>query len=248
MCCAKGIFAKGILGCTGFSLLRWEKGSETLSCDGEKGSETPSFLMLRPRERGSLRPFSPSQGGSLRPFFPLQKGKPRTSQNPLSENPLSATHELTCFKEQLTCNLDLVPVWVCLVPVLPFFYSFHCLSAGFPFFLCRFSSFLVSVFALLSAGFALFGERERRIETVRKPSPSCPLKHANASILCGLPAKIDLRNDGSCVVSLVSDSQVEFSHIQRQASQGTPKGLRISELFCFCFAETTPQLNKKNPP
>ena len=35
MRCAKGIFAKGSLGGTGFSLLRWEKGSETPSCDGE---------------------------------------------------------------------------------------------------------------------------------------------------------------------------------------------------------------------
>ena len=88
-----GFFAKGILGGTGFSRLRWEKGSETPSYGRKKGSETPSFLMLRPRERGSLRPFFPPQRGSLRPFFPPQKGKPRTSQNPLSENPLSAMHE-----------------------------------------------------------------------------------------------------------------------------------------------------------
>ena len=37
MRCAKGIFAKGILGCTGFSLLRWGEGSETPPCGGEKG-------------------------------------------------------------------------------------------------------------------------------------------------------------------------------------------------------------------
>ena len=53
---------------------------------------------------------------------------------------------LACLKRQLTCNLDLVPVWGCLVPVLPFFYIFHLLSAGF---------------YLLSAGFALLGEREK---------------------------------------------------------------------------------------
>ena len=35
--CAKGIFAKGILGGTGFSLLRWDKGSETPSCGGGQG-------------------------------------------------------------------------------------------------------------------------------------------------------------------------------------------------------------------
>ena len=57
MRCAKGIFAKGIWGCTRFPLLRWEQ-----------GSETPSFLMLRPRERGSLRLFSPPQEGVSDPF------------------------------------------------------------------------------------------------------------------------------------------------------------------------------------
>ena len=41
MRCARGIFAKGILGCTGFSLLRWGKGSETPACDGEKGLRLP---------------------------------------------------------------------------------------------------------------------------------------------------------------------------------------------------------------
>ena len=66
--CAKGIFAKGLLGGTGFSLLWWEKG-----------------LRL---------PFS-HRKRSLRPFFLPQKGEPRTSQNPLSENPLSATHEFS---------------------------------------------------------------------------------------------------------------------------------------------------------
>ena len=64
MRCAKGFVAKGIWGCTGFPLLCWDKGSETPSC----------------------------QRGSLRPFVPPQKGKPRTSPNPLSDKPLSATH------------------------------------------------------------------------------------------------------------------------------------------------------------
>ena len=47
MRCAKGIFAKGILGRTGFSLLRWEKGSETPSCDGEKGLRLPLAMGKR---------------------------------------------------------------------------------------------------------------------------------------------------------------------------------------------------------
>ena len=54
-----------------------------------KGSETPSFLMLRARERGSLRPFSPSQKGVSDPFSHCK----RASQNPLSETPLTATHD-----------------------------------------------------------------------------------------------------------------------------------------------------------
>ena len=41
MRCAMGICAMGILGCTGFSLLQWEKGSETPSCGGEKGVSDP---------------------------------------------------------------------------------------------------------------------------------------------------------------------------------------------------------------
>ena len=74
MRCAKGIFAKGIWGRTGFSLLRWEKRSEIPSCDG-KESETPSFLILRHRERGSLRPFSPSQEGVSDPFPHRKRGE-----------------------------------------------------------------------------------------------------------------------------------------------------------------------------
>ena len=38
---AKGIFDKGIWGCTRFPLLRWEKGSETPFCDGETGLRLP---------------------------------------------------------------------------------------------------------------------------------------------------------------------------------------------------------------
>ena len=63
LACAKGIFAKGILGGTGFSLLRWDK-----------GSETPSFPKSEHEERGSLRPFSPPQEGS-QTLFSTAKGK-----------------------------------------------------------------------------------------------------------------------------------------------------------------------------
>ena len=53
------------------------------------------------RNEGVSDPFSMAKG-SLRPFFPPQKGKARTSQNPLSENPLSATHH--------KIRLDLNPI------------------------------------------------------------------------------------------------------------------------------------------
>ena len=79
MCCAKGIFAKGILGCTGLALLQEEKGSETPHCDGEKGLRLPRSSCSDIGSEGV-----PTTRGSLRPFFPPQKGKPRTSQNPLS--------------------------------------------------------------------------------------------------------------------------------------------------------------------
>ena len=52
MRCAKGIFAKGILGCTGFCLLWWEKGSETPSCGGEKGLRLPLSLGRSMRNEG----------------------------------------------------------------------------------------------------------------------------------------------------------------------------------------------------
>ena len=85
MRCTKAIFAKGIWGCSGFSQLRWEKGSETPSCDGEKGLRLPRSSCSDLGNEGV-----PTARGSLRPFFPPQKEKPRTSQNSLSEHPLSA--------------------------------------------------------------------------------------------------------------------------------------------------------------
>ena len=92
---AKGIFAKGILGCTGFSPLLWEKGSEAPSCDGKKGLRLPHSSCSDIGNEGVTDPVPHRKRESqrLRPFSPPQRGKPRTSQNPLSENPLSATHD-----------------------------------------------------------------------------------------------------------------------------------------------------------
>ena len=92
MRCAKGIFSEGIWGCKRLSLLQWEKGSETPFCGGERvwDSLVPWVGAWGTRESQTLFPIA---RGSLRPSFPLQKGKPRTSPNPLSENPLSATHQ-----------------------------------------------------------------------------------------------------------------------------------------------------------
>ena len=56
MRCTKGIFPKGILGCTGLSLLRWEKGSETPSCGGEKGLRLPRSLGRSMRNEGVSDP------------------------------------------------------------------------------------------------------------------------------------------------------------------------------------------------
>ena len=53
MRCAEGICAKGFWGCTRFSLLRWEKGSQTPSCLGN-GVSDPFFH--RKRESRTLFP------------------------------------------------------------------------------------------------------------------------------------------------------------------------------------------------
>ena len=54
MRCAKGIFAKGILGRTGFPLLQWEKGSETPSCDGVAQRIKRAWSNLVDRAFGSI--------------------------------------------------------------------------------------------------------------------------------------------------------------------------------------------------
>ena len=89
---AKGIFAKGFWGCTRFSLLRWEKGSETPSCGGEKGLRLPCSLGRSMRNEGASDPF-PHRKRESQTLFPTAKGKPRKSPQPLSENPLSETHQ-----------------------------------------------------------------------------------------------------------------------------------------------------------
>ena len=99
---AKWIFGKGIWGCTGFPLLRWENGSETPSCGGEKGLRLPRSSCSDLGSEGVSDPF-PTARGRLRPFCPPQKGKPRTSPNPLSENPLSATHESVVILDAQNC-------------------------------------------------------------------------------------------------------------------------------------------------
>ena len=96
---AKGIFAKGIWGCTGFSLLRWEKGSETPCCDGEKGLRRPRSLGRSRRNKAVSDPFphrktesqtlSPNAKRSLRPFPPPQKENPVHPQIPLAKIPLA---------------------------------------------------------------------------------------------------------------------------------------------------------------
>ena len=88
--CAKGIFPKGIWECTRFPLLRWEKGSETPSCDGEKGLRLPRSSCSDLGNEGVLDPLRESQT-----LLPTVKGKTPDIPNLLSENPLSATHEFS---------------------------------------------------------------------------------------------------------------------------------------------------------
>ena len=66
MSCTKGIFAKGIWGCAGFSLLRWEKGFETPSCGGEKGLRLPRSSCSDLGNEGVSDPFPHRKGVSER--------------------------------------------------------------------------------------------------------------------------------------------------------------------------------------
>ena len=82
MRCAKGMFAKGILGFTGFSVLRWEKGLRLSIAVGEEGLRLPCSLGRSMRNEGVSDPFPHCKRESQTLFFPPQKGKPRTSPNP----------------------------------------------------------------------------------------------------------------------------------------------------------------------
>ena len=84
MRCAKGVSLRGFGDVRGFPFCGGKK--ETPSCGGEKGLRLPLSLGRSMRNKGVPDP-----------FFPPQKGKPRTSPNPLSKNPLSATHHLIGF-------------------------------------------------------------------------------------------------------------------------------------------------------
>ena len=86
MRCAKGIFAKGIWGCTGFSLLRWEKRSETPSCGGGMGLRLPRSLGRSMRNEGVSDPF-PHRNRESQTLFPTAKGK--TPHIPKSPYPVS---------------------------------------------------------------------------------------------------------------------------------------------------------------
>ena len=74
MRCAKGIGAKGFGECTRFSLLRWEKGSETLSCGGKRGLRLPHSLGGSMRNEGVSDPLFHRKRES-QTLFPTAKGK-----------------------------------------------------------------------------------------------------------------------------------------------------------------------------
>ena len=88
MRCAKGIFAKGILGCTRFPLLRWEKGSETPSCGGEKGLRLPRSSCSDLGTRESQTIFPPQEGVSD-PFSHCKRENPVHPKIPLAKIPLA---------------------------------------------------------------------------------------------------------------------------------------------------------------
>ena len=77
-----------------FPFLRSEKGSDTPSCGGENGLRLPRSRGRSMRNEGLSDPFPHRKRESQTLFPTTQKGKPWTSPNPLSENPLSAAHQL----------------------------------------------------------------------------------------------------------------------------------------------------------
>ena len=90
MRCAKGFVAKGIWGCTGFPFLRWEKGSETPSCNGEKGLRLPRSSCSDLGNEGVSDSFPHrNRQGVSDPFSHRKRGNPVHPQSPLATNPLA---------------------------------------------------------------------------------------------------------------------------------------------------------------
>ena len=90
---------------------------------------------------------------------------------------------LACFKfsKQLTWNPNLVPVWGCLVPVLPFFDMFLLLNAGFALLSAGFVPFSAG-FALFSAGYARKGRRRERFKFSGNPFRAVPWNMLNYGV------------------------------------------------------------------
>ena len=89
MRCTKGILATGILGGTGFSLLQWEKGSETPSCGAKKGLRLPRSSCSDLGNEGVSDPFSPCKRESQTRFPTAEAKTPYPPQIPLAKIPLA---------------------------------------------------------------------------------------------------------------------------------------------------------------
>ena len=73
-CVALREFSLGDFGMYGVLPFRWEKGSETPSCDGKKGLRLPRSLCRSMRNEGVSDPFSHRKRES-QTLFPTAKGK-----------------------------------------------------------------------------------------------------------------------------------------------------------------------------
>ena len=77
------------MGGTEFSLLRWEKGSETPSCGGEKGLRLPRSSCSDLGNEGVSDPFFPPQEGVSDPFSHRKRENPVPPKIPLAKIPLA---------------------------------------------------------------------------------------------------------------------------------------------------------------
>ena len=102
MRCAKGICAKGFGGCTRFSLLRWEKGSETPSRGGKRGLRLPRSSCSDLGNEGVSDPFFHRKRESSDPFLPPQKGNLVHPPNPLAQIPLAQSMNFTGWPRNRT--------------------------------------------------------------------------------------------------------------------------------------------------